>query len=331
MTVSVVIAVYNGAWCIERALDSVLAQSRPAEEIILCDDGSTDGTADLVARRYGARVRVLRLPHRNASAARGVGLEQARGDWLAFLDADDVWEPGKLERQLAFLARHPEVRWIGSDGIYVSSSGVLRASWLSDYFEPVTEMRGELLAPLLERCFPLHSSMMVERRAFGEAGGLDPTLRYSYDYDLWLRLAADHPGAILAERLVRYLASEGQLSRRLEARHLEDLRIMRRVAQGRVAPGAATRATGAERAAALEFDLGVRCLRTGRIREGRLRLWRAAPYGPWPRRALATAGALAPRWSLAWLMRSPWLKHTVQRHRRHAPRFVLQNAGGGVA
>src|SRR5262245_11955696 len=130
MRASAVLTVYNASWCIEQALESVLAQTLPAHEILVCDDGSTDGTADLVERRFGNRVRVLRLPHRNASATRSIGLDQATGDWLALLDADDLWKPEKLERQAAFVARHPEVRWLSTDGRYVSKEAVLRESWL---------------------------------------------------------------------------------------------------------------------------------------------------------------------------------------------------------
>jgi glycosyltransferase involved in cell wall biosynthesis len=324
--VSVVIAAWNAKWCIGRALDSVLAGTRVPVEILVCDDGSTDGMAEWIEANYRDPVQVLRLPHRNAAEARVVGLDRARGEWLAFMDADDMWQPAKLECQLDLIARRPELRWLGTDGDLFSDDGVIRASWLSDYFDPVVDMDGDLLTPLLERCYPLLSSMLVERNAYREVGGLNVAYALSYDYDLWIRLALRYPGAILAEPLVRYYTGPHNLSRRYEARHREDQRIMRRLARGDVAAGASVRRRAAERAAALDFDLGLLSLRSGRIREARLRLWRSSSHGPLRRRLLALGGALAPRWSMKRLVRSGWLKSRVARARRVPPARL--QAGG---
>ena len=318
MKVSVVMAVYNGAWCIERALDSVMAQSRRPEQILVCDDGSTDGTPDLVERRYGLGVTVVRLAHVNAAVTRRAGLDRASGDWIAFLDADDTWVPDKMERQLDFIARHPEVRMVMSDGSFISAQGPIRESWLSDYFDPVQEMVGDLAPPLIERCFTLLSSTLVERRAYSNVGSLDPELAYSYDYDLWLRVAAQFPAAILADRLTTYYSSPGALSRNIEARYRDDLKILRAVEGGSLAerPDLARRA--AERAAALEYDLGLLCLRSDRAHEGRERMRRATAHGPLGRRTLAALGAVVPGWAMGGLMSSTQIKRMVQGSRHPA-------------
>ncbi len=329
-TVSVVMSAYNAAWCVERALDSVLAGTRLPDEVLVCDDGSTDGTADLVESRYAAPVRVLRLPHRNSAATRSVGLAQAQGQWLAFLDSDDTWAPEKLALQLAFLDAHPEVRWMCTDGWLFSAEGVLRESWLADYFRPVRTMVGDLFPPLLERCFPLMSSMMVHRDVYHAVGGLDTSLAYSHDYDLWLKVAARVPGGLLEERVVGYFTHPGQLSRRHEARFLEDLAIMRRVAAGVMGRSAGERRLAGGRAAALEFDLAVGCFRSGRPREGRVRMRRAAVAGPLARRVLALGAATAPGPLLPRLMRSTWLKRTVQSVKRRAPRLGTRGRGDGA-
>ena len=314
-TVSVVLAVYNAAWCIERALDSVMAQSAPPLQVIVCDDGSTDGTADLVERRYGMRVQLLRLPHQNASAARTAGLAVASGEWLSFLDADDWWATDKLERQLAMLENHPEVRWLSSDGAYVSEDGVIRESWLADYFDPVRDRVGDLFEPLVRRCFPLMSSMLVQREAYQAIGCMDPSIVYSHDYDLWLRLAARYPGALMADRLISYWSHPTALSKNFEARHRDDLMLMERVAAGELRPEPELRALGELRSAGLAYQLGVRCLRTGRGAEGRLLLRRAARTGPWERRLLSSAGAVTPDFLLPWLLQMGWLKDTIVRVR----------------
>ncbi len=310
--VSVVMSVYNGTWCIEGALDSLLAQQVRPDEILICDDGSTDGTPDLVERRYGSAVTVLRLPHRNSSATRSVGLARATGDWLAFMDADDTWLPAKLATQLAYLERHPEIRHLSSDGVFVAAEGVLRRSWLSDYFRPVRPLHGDLYPLVLERCFILISSVLLERKVYEAVGGIDPHIVYSHDYDLWLRALGRYPGAVIAEPLTTYFSSPNALSRRYEARHRDDLAIMRRAQLGFYRRDPVTQRRAAERAAALEYRLGIRCLQSGRVSEGRERLRRAALEGPVGRRLVALAGSFLPDWAVEPLRGVAWLKTSTR-------------------
>jgi hypothetical protein len=314
--VTVALTCWNAAWCVERALDSVFAQTRLPDEVIVTDDGSTDDTVDRVRRRYGDRVRILELPHLGLTPSRRAAIEAVRTPWFALLDADDWWMPARLERQLAFLVRHPEVQWLSSDGAYVSEDGVLRESWLSGYFDPVPEMAGDLFPHIVRRCFPLVSSALIKCEAYHAVGGLDD-VPYSQDYALWLRLAARFPGGLLPDRLIAYWSSPGQLSRRTEERYRDDQRLMERVVRGEYRRHSEAQRIAREKVASYHFDLGVTCLRSGRFREGRRRLWHAAmSTGPLRRRSLALLGALAPHWSLGRLMRSPWLKRTVHGARR---------------
>jgi len=331
MRVSVVIAAYNATWCIERALEDTLSQSRPPDQVIVCDDGSSDGTADLVEQRFGAAVTVLRLPHQNAAAARRIGIERSSGDWIAFLDADDRWLPGKLERQLAFLERHPQLRWLTGNGRLVSAEGVLRDSWLADYFDPVRDEAGDLVGPLVERCFPLVSATLVERGAYDAVGGIDPEIVYSHDYDLWLRLAARYPGGLMAEPLVDYFSGPGTLSRSYEPRFRDDLALMRRVEKSGLGRGVGLQRVAAERAAALEFDIAILCVRAGRLREARARLRRVLRMGPWDRRLVALGGVALPAAVVGRLMRSGLMKRVVKRARRVAGRLLLPGTGEGPA
>jgi glycosyltransferase involved in cell wall biosynthesis len=105
--VSVVVPTFNRAELIQETIESVLRQTTPAHEIIVVDDGSTDSTCAVV-RAYGDRVVLLSDDHRSAAAARNRGLARATGDWIAFLDSDDIWTPTKLEKQLEYLDRHPQ-------------------------------------------------------------------------------------------------------------------------------------------------------------------------------------------------------------------------------
>ena len=110
VSVSVVIPAYNAAEHITRAIDSVLAQTRRADEIIVIDDGSADNTADIV-KRYGAELKYIYQDNAGAGQARNAGIDAAKSEWIAFLDADDEWLTDKLQLQTDYLARHPDLMW----------------------------------------------------------------------------------------------------------------------------------------------------------------------------------------------------------------------------
>jgi glycosyltransferase involved in cell wall biosynthesis len=110
MKISVIIPAYNAAAYIERALRSVLNQSRPADEIIVVNDGSTDGTSQIL-KRYEGKIRIIEQVNTGVSAARNAGIRAAAGDWIAFLDADDEWLPEKLAKQSQFHLNHPDLKW----------------------------------------------------------------------------------------------------------------------------------------------------------------------------------------------------------------------------
>ena len=318
--VSAVITAYNAAWCIERVLDSIFAQTLVPAEVLVADDGSTDDTIERIERRYGDAVRVLRLPHRGLTPSRIASVAAASGPWIAVVDADDTWLPDKIERQLAFLERHPELRWLSSDGMIVAAEGVVGESWLAAYFTPIETRIGDLYPAMVQRCFALVSSSMIHLDAYHAVGGYDAHIEYSQDYSLWLKLSARFPCGVMSDRLITYWTSPTQLSKRIEERYRDDMSLMERVAHGEYRTDAATQRLGREKVASYEFDLGVICLRSGRVKEGQAHLWRAV-LGPGPlrRRAMALFGALTPRGALRGLMRSPWLKGAVHRSRRTNP------------
>ena len=124
MTVSAVIPTFNRLGYLRRAIDSVLAQTVPVNEVLVVDDGSTDGTANALAAEYGARVRVVRQANTGVSGARRRGVQEARGDWIAFLDSDDEWTPNRNKELLEAAARVPEdVAWIFGDLRVVTDEG----------------------------------------------------------------------------------------------------------------------------------------------------------------------------------------------------------------
>lgn len=208
-TISVVIPCYNAERYIGATLRSVLAQSLRPAEVIVVDDGSSDGSADVVRSGFPG-VTLLRQPNQGVAAARNHGIEHAGGDWIAFVDADDIWLPGKLAAQWALLQAHPEAR------IAYSAWQV----WQSTEPEPPPELLAELAAraddaarwqgasgwiypELLLDCVVWTSTVLAQRSLLRELGGFDAALRIGEDYDLWLRasrvtpiLRVPRPGAL---------------------------------------------------------------------------------------------------------------------------------------
>ena len=135
--VSVIIPTYNRAYCLARAVDSALAQTYPHIEVILIDDGSSDGTADMVAKRYGAdpRVRYHAQPNGGISNARNTGLARATGAYVAFLDSDDEWQPWKTELQIACMRAHPELGMTWTDMVAIDPDGnIVNPSYLRQMY-----------------------------------------------------------------------------------------------------------------------------------------------------------------------------------------------------
>ena len=121
-SVSVVIPAYNSVATIGRAIDSVLMQTRPPEQIIVVNDGSTDGTAVAVSE-YGGRIDSVWQPNAGPGAARNRGIQEAKNSWIAFLDADDEWLPDRLESQIRILQAHPDLAWVTGNFLRSDSQG----------------------------------------------------------------------------------------------------------------------------------------------------------------------------------------------------------------
>jgi glycosyltransferase involved in cell wall biosynthesis len=203
MKISVVIPAYNSAAYLAEAIASVRAQTRAVDEIIVVDDGSADDTA-AVAETLG--VRLLRQPNTGPSAARNLALREARGEWIAFLDADDQWTPDKLVRQCAALARAPALMLIASDMAEVDAQGLtVIASMQAQHglrtrFERLAGLPiPHALRMLLEKNFIPTGTVLVRRDALLAVGGFNTAIRYGEDLELWCRIAARHPIACLPE------------------------------------------------------------------------------------------------------------------------------------
>jgi glycosyltransferase involved in cell wall biosynthesis len=197
--ISVVIPTYNSAAVLADAVDSILTQTRPADEIIVVDDGSTDGTAE-VCGAYGDKIRYIRQANQGASIARNAGISAARGDWLAFLDADDVWEPRKLELQLAALDQHPEADFAVTAALVWSPNDRSYYQYRWDGpIEPDT-MRAELLVRNI--LTGICSSLLVRRSALESVGCFAPG-KASEDRRLAIDLLERHRAVLISAPLIR--------------------------------------------------------------------------------------------------------------------------------
>jgi glycosyltransferase involved in cell wall biosynthesis len=206
LKVSVVIPTYERIATLSRAVDSVMAQTFSGFELIVVDDGSTDGTDEMILRDYPA-VRLHRQENTGVSAVRNAGVALTAGEWIAFLDSDDAWLPEKLERQLSALANEPELRLSHTDEIWIRNGK--RVNQPKEY----AKSGGGIYLRCLPLCCICPSSVLLRRDLFDEIGGFDETISVCDDYDLWLRITAREPVHYLDEALVRkYGGHEDQLS-----------------------------------------------------------------------------------------------------------------------
>lgn len=206
-TISVVVPSYNCAGYLERALASVQAQRYPADrvDIVVVDDGSSDDTP-AVARRFAAadpRITVIEQDNAGPAAARNRGIEASRGELVAFLDADDTWEPEKLALQAEVYCRDPLVGVIQCGARFVDADGEPLKGWV----RRSRVLRGDILLDYVCDFFLITSSVMVPRACLDAVGWFDESLRIGEDHDLFLRLLAKYPAdgvdAPLLNRTVR--------------------------------------------------------------------------------------------------------------------------------
>ena len=205
--VSVIIPTCNRAAMVREAIESVLLQSYADRELIVVDDGSTDGTEAAIASLIPQLTYVYQ-EHRGVSAARNRGASLARGEHLAFLDSDDLWLKDKLGRQMRFMESHPEALICYTDEIWIRRG--VRVNPMKKH----RKYSGMIFPHCLPLCIISPSSALFARGLLEEAGMFDETLAVCEDYDLWLRIAARYPVYLVdAPLIVKRGGHADQLSR----------------------------------------------------------------------------------------------------------------------
>jgi glycosyltransferase involved in cell wall biosynthesis len=211
MSISIIIPAYNAKSTIFDAVDSALRQTLAPDEIMVVDDGSTDGTGEAVTQKYGAQVRVIRQSNAGVAEARNHGIDVSTGSYLQFLDADDMLDASKLERSLAACQNasasvsYSQALFVGADGRTPISmnfptlpSGEILTEWLT--------------GTMANGSYGVMSSMFVTRDALLQAGRFETSCTPCEDWDMWIRLATRNRFAALNAPLVTYRVSPGSLS-----------------------------------------------------------------------------------------------------------------------
>jgi glycosyltransferase involved in cell wall biosynthesis len=193
--VSVIIPTHNRKAFVQEAVDSVLAQTYEDFELIVVDDGSTDGTGK-VLKRYENRLLYLYQANQGVSAARNNGLALAQGEFIAFLDSDDLWLPKKLAIQVAFMDQHPQAQICYTDELWIRRGKRVNPK------KRHAKCSGEIYHHCLPLCIISPSSALMRRGLFAQVGTFDPGLPVCEDYDLWLRVAARFPVFFIPQRLI---------------------------------------------------------------------------------------------------------------------------------
>jgi glycosyltransferase involved in cell wall biosynthesis len=216
--ISVIIPTYNRANFLERAIDSVLSQTRKVDECIIVDDGSSDNSS-LILQKYQSNVGVIRLDKNSGvSHARNVGMKMASGNWIALLDSDDEWKANKLERQLEAIHKKPDTVFCHTEEIWIRNGK--RVNQMKKH----QKFGGFIFDKSLERCLISPSSVLFQKSLLGEIGYFDPTFPICEDYDLWLKVSARYAVLFLDEPLViKYAGHKDQLS--LNTSKIEQYRI----------------------------------------------------------------------------------------------------------
>lgn len=206
MQISAVIPSFNRRHYLERALQSVVDQTSPADEIILVDDGSSDGSSDWVAQHFPG-VQLIRQQNLGVSAARNRGIDAARHDWIAFLDSDDSWHADKLDHIRAAQRESPEYVLYHSDEIWMRKG--VRVNPMHKH----RKRGGWIFDRCLALCAISPSTVVMRKNVLHSLGMFDETLPACEDYDLWLRLCHQYPVHFSEQPLVtRYAGHDDQLS-----------------------------------------------------------------------------------------------------------------------
>ena len=211
MKISVVIPTFNRISLVARAIDSVLKQSLNPYEIIVVDDGSDDGTSEMINNKYKS-IKLIQQQNNGVSAARNNGIKHAKGDWIGLLDSDDEWTEKKLENQANRLIKTPEYDFCHTNEIWIRNG--VRVNQRKKH----EKYGGYIFDKCLDICRISPSSVLFRKNILDHVGWFDSQLPVCEDYDLWLRITSEYRILFIDEPLIiKYGGHDDQLSRSVES------------------------------------------------------------------------------------------------------------------
>lgn len=303
--VDVIMPTYNHGAFIAEAIDSVLGQDYANLRLTVVDDGSTDNTDEVLAR-YGDRIAVLRQHRQFGAAARNAAIARSTGEFIAEIDADDVWVPGMLRRHMAVLAQCGDVSLVFGRARLISEAGDDLGSEIPTdlpgcvELEPVPSLpsayalTGDVALALLTSNFIPHTGVVLRRAAIEAVGGFDPEQQIAYDHDLWLRMVLDGSRCAFVDDVAYLYRQRDALPPDVRAAHAADrIRLLRKTCERRdelsseAVDLAEARIAGAYK---LRGDLLVTC---GDLKEARRMYAQAIRFGARPIQLAS--------WALSWL------------------------------
>ena len=207
MKISVIIPTFNRKKTLGRAIQSVMNQTLSPFEILIIDDGSNDGTEEWVKENF-QNIKYIYQDNSGVSSARNIGIENAYGDWVAFLDSDDEWLPNKLYEQVKAIDSNPEMKFFHTNEIWIRNG--VRVNQMKKH----KKYGGYIFEKCLDICRVSPSSVLIQKEVFDNIGIFDESLRVCEDYDLWLRITSKYSVVFLDIPLIyKYGGHADQLSK----------------------------------------------------------------------------------------------------------------------
>lgn len=228
--VSIITPLYNNKKYIEKAIRSITSQTYKEFEIIIIDDGSTDGSGELVKDKFGDKVRYIYQDNKGAAAAVNKGISLSRGDYIAFCDSDDWWLPEKLEKQVNFLEANQKFGLVYSDALLANGDILIQQTWLhSRNAIPCFGGKKECLASLFSKNFiPAPLAVLIRKSVIEQIGLFNEKFPSAYDYEYWFRiLEGGIQIAFLDEPLAVWRIHAGQNSKKIRKMKLAQIKILR--------------------------------------------------------------------------------------------------------
>ncbi|MGB3642819.1 MAG: glycosyltransferase [Rivularia sp. (in: cyanobacteria)] len=222
MSISVIIPVFNGEKTIEETINSILNQTFKDIEIIIINDGSTDATLEIIKNISDSRIKIFSYPNAGLSASRNRGIDRAKGEYISFIDADDLWTPDKLELQWQALQSNPQAAVAYSWTDYIDESSKFLKSGRR------IKINGDAFSKLLITNFLENGSNPLIRQEALEIGGFDESLPAAEDKDMWLRLAANYEFACVEKPQILYRTSTTSMSTNLKRQEIASLKVIER-------------------------------------------------------------------------------------------------------